>query len=106
MATPVNHAEASESPIYEQSGNPNRAMSPSTGSMAPEIAIATPPKKASVTPKYGDELSKGSDSLPMTEANKGPNTIETVWMKQDWASMKDMPKREGSKSLPVEWPKQ
>jgi hypothetical protein len=105
MAENVNHAEPHDSPIYTQKGNPNRAESPASGSPAFEIAIATPPKKAAPHPNYGDERNMGSDSLPMTERNMGPSTLETKWMNQDWANMPDKAKREGSKDIPVVWPK-
>jgi len=101
---PVNHAEATASPLPEQSGNVNRAQSTAVGSKSSNIDLS--PKKMAPHPNYGDEMSKGSDSLPMTEANSGPSSIPTVWMNQDWASMKDMPKREGSKTLDITWPKQ
>ena len=105
MATEsVNHAEAHDSPLHEQSGNVNRAESPATGSKSSNVDLS--PKKPAPRVNYGDEMSKGSDSLPMTEAYSGPSSIPTVWMNQDWASMKDVPKREGSKSLPIQWPKQ
>ena len=105
MATEsVNHAEPHESPIYEQKGNPNRAESPAVGSKSPNVDLT--PKKPAPRPNYGDERDMGPTSLPMTEANKGPVSIPTVWMNQDWASMKDVPKREGSKTLPIQWPKQ